>query len=65
MTCDEKLLSMTYKDGPLFQALKNYAQLYAENLSEQTYKDDDDDEFDTDSDSDIDSEAEPEFKGSD
>ena len=65
LTSDEKLLSMTYKDGPLFQALKNYVQLYAENLSGQMYIDDGDDEFDTDFDSDTDSEAEPVLKGSD
>ena len=64
LICDEKLVSMTYKDGPLFQALKNYVQLHTENLSGQTYKDDDD-EFDTDVDSDCNSEAEPVLKGSD
>ena len=65
LTSDEKLLSMTCKDGPLFQALKNYVQLYKDNLSGQTYKEDDDDKFDSDFDFGSDSEDEPVLKGSD
>ena len=49
----------------LFRALKNYVQLYGDNLSGQTYKHDDDDKFDSDFDFGNNPEDEPVLKGSD